>query len=37
MDYPVPSYGKDPDMVGTLNYFYIFEKMNNHKLIMGTP
>jgi len=37
MDYPVPSYGKDPDMVGTLNSLSISEKMNNHKLIMGTP
>lgn len=37
MDYPVPSFGKDPDMVGTLNSLSISEKMNNHKLAMGTP
>jgi len=37
MDYPVPSFGKDPDMTGTMNSLEISEKMNNHKLIMGTP
>jgi hypothetical protein len=37
MDYPVPSFGKDPDMTGTMNSLEIAEKMNNHKLIMGTP
>jgi hypothetical protein len=37
MDYPVPNFGKDPDMSGTWNSLEIAEKMNNHKLIMGTP
>ena len=37
MDYPVPSFGKDPDMEGTMNSLSISEKMNNHKLVMGTP
>jgi len=36
INYPVPSYGADPDMVGTLNSISIGEKMNNHKFIMGT-
>lgn len=37
MDYPVPNFGKDPDMTGTMNSLEIAQKMNNHKLIMGTP
>ena len=37
MNYPVPNFGHDPDMVGTMNSLEIAEKMNNHKLIMGTP
>jgi len=35
-DYPVPSFGPDPDMVGTLNSLEIAEKQENHKLEMGT-
>jgi len=37
MDYPVPSFGKDPDMTTTMNSLNISEKQNNHKLVMGTP
>jgi len=37
VDYPVPNFGKDPDIAGTWNSLTIAEKMNNHKLIMGTP
>jgi len=37
MDYPVPSFGKDPDMTTTMNSLNISEQMNKHKLIMGTP
>ena len=37
IDYPVPNFGKDPDMEGTMNSIKIAEKMNTHKLIMGTP
>ena len=36
MDYPVPNFGKDPDMVATMNSISIAEAMKNHKLIMGT-
>ena len=36
INYPVPDFGKDPDMVGTLNSIEIGEKMNKHKFIMGT-
>jgi hypothetical protein len=37
VDYPVPNFGKDPDMAGTMNSLKIAETMNNHKLVMGTP
>jgi hypothetical protein len=37
VDYFVPSFGKDPDMAGTMNSIKIAEDMNKHKLIMGTP
>jgi len=37
MDYPVPNFGKDPDMETTMNSVGIAEKTVNHKLIMGTP
>lgn len=37
VDYFVPNFGKDPDMEGTMNSLKIAEKMNTHKLIMGTP
>lgn len=36
IDYPVPNFGKDPDMEGTMNSIAIGEKMNKHKFIMGT-
>lgn len=36
INYPVPSYGADPDMVGTMNSIKIGEEMNKHKFIMGT-
>lgn len=36
INYPVPDYGKDPDMVGTMNSIAIGEKMNSHKFVMGT-
>ena len=36
-DYPVPNFGKDPDMVGTANSISIGEAMYKHKLVMGTP
>ena len=37
MDYPVPNFGPDPENANTMNSIAIAEKMNNHKLIMGTP
>jgi hypothetical protein len=37
VDYPVPNFGKDPDMVSTMNSIKIAEEMNTHKLVMGTP
>lgn len=37
VDYPVPNFGKDPDMISTLNSIKIAEEMNTHKLVMGTP
>jgi hypothetical protein len=37
VDYFVPNFGKDPDMEGTMNSLDIAEKMNTHKLVMGTP
>ena len=36
INYPVNNFGPDPDMVGTMNSIAIGEKMNTHKLIMGT-
>lgn len=36
MDYPVPSYGADPDMEGTMNSLASAEKQENHHLVMGT-
>lgn len=35
-DYAVPSFGEDPDMVGTLNSLKVAEKQENHDLEMGT-
>lgn len=35
-DYFVPNFGKDPDMVGTMNSLSIAEALKKHKLIMGT-
>ena len=37
LDYAVPSFGPDPDMVGTANAVSIAEAMHQHKLILGTP
>jgi hypothetical protein len=37
VDYFVPSFGKDPDMAGTMNSIKIAEDMNKHNLIMVTP
>jgi hypothetical protein len=36
LDYFVPSFGPDPDMVGTKNAISIAEAMHNHKIIMAT-
>ena len=36
INYPVPNFGADPDMVGTMNSIKIGEEMNKHKFIMGT-
>ena len=36
LDYFVPSFGPDPDMVGTKNAISIAEAMHNHKIVMGT-
>lgn len=36
LDYFVPSFGPDPDMVGTQNAISIAEAMHNHHIIMGT-
>jgi len=36
MDYPVPSFGADPDMEATANSISIGEAMYNHKIVMGT-
>ena len=35
-DYPVPSFGADPDMEGTLKSLASAETQENHKLEMGT-
>jgi hypothetical protein len=37
IDYPVPSFGADPEITGTANSISIGEKVHSHKLIMGTP
>jgi hypothetical protein len=36
MDYPVPSFGPDPDMEATANSIDIGERMYKHKIVMGT-
>ena len=36
VDYPVPSFGKDPDMEATMNSIRIGEEQVSHKLVMGT-
>jgi hypothetical protein len=36
INYPVNNFGADPDMAGTMDSIAIGEKMNAHKLIMGT-
>jgi hypothetical protein len=36
MDYPVPSFGADPDVETTANSISIGEAMFNHKIIMAT-
>merc|ERR1711934_38598 len=36
LDYFVPNFGPDPDMVGTSKAISIAEAMHNHKIIMGT-
>jgi hypothetical protein len=36
MDYPVPSFGADPEIETTANSISIGEAMYNHKIIMGT-
>ena len=36
MDYPVPSYGEDPDIAMTLSNEALASKMINHKWGMGT-
>ena len=35
-DYPVPSFGADPDIEATANSISIGEAMYNHKIVMGT-
>ena len=37
IDYPVPSFGKDPEIESNANSVSIAEAMHNHKLVMGTP
>lgn len=37
IDYPVPSFGKDPEIEANANSLSIAEAMHSHKLIMGTP
>lgn len=37
IDYPVPSFGADPDIEANHRSLSIAEAMHNHKLIMGTP
>ena len=36
LDYFVPNFGPDPDMVGTMNSIKIGEAMHNKKWVMGT-
>ena len=36
MDYPVPSFGPDPDIEATASNIDMAEKMYKHKIIMGT-
>ena len=36
VDYHVPSFGPDPDMVGTMKSIEIGEVAHEHKLVMGT-
>jgi hypothetical protein len=36
VDYPVPSFGADPDIAATANSLAIGEAQYNHKIIMGT-
>jgi hypothetical protein len=36
VDYPVPSFGADPDIAATANSISIGEAQYNHKIIMGT-
>ena len=36
MDYPVPSFGADPDMEGTADSIDIAQNMYNHKIVMAT-
>jgi len=36
VNYAVPSFGKDPDMEGTMNSVRVAEEQVNHKLVMGT-
>ena len=37
IDYPVPSFGADPEISANANSLSIAEAMHKHKLIMGTP
>jgi len=37
IDYPVPSFGADPEIAAASNSLSIAEAMHKHKLIMGTP
>ena len=37
INYPVPSYGADPDITGTADNIDIAERMYNHKWQFGTP
>lgn len=36
IDYPVPSFGADPDMAGTMDSIKIAEEQVKHKFVMGT-
>ena len=37
IDYPVPSFGSDPEVDATSTSISIAEAMHNHHLVMGTP